>query len=229
MGPGLVQHFDVPTELGGWVLCVRPNQRPVAVAGEGWQALQDEGSGAPDGDALGALGFPAGNTTTTRVGDRQTARAELSGGRWGPGWLRRASDGQGWRWEPMPKPDTTMSASSRNWTSTPTPPQLRARVLATLPWADTDDLAITTPRLEAFVHALPFRTASDPVRVTGAPRTAKCLPDSTERRPFCGSGGRTRSARLTDREHDKLGLVGTTRGKAPQAYIIVTEVEHVKQ
>lgn len=76
---------------------------------------------------------------------------ELSGGSWGPGRLCRDSDEPGagqWWWEPASHPGTTLSASSRNWTRLPDPPQLRARVLAVLPWADRDDLASPAPDSE---------------------------------------------------------------------------------
>lgn len=154
VGPGVVQHFETPTELFGWVLCARPRERPVAVAGAVWQALQDEGSGTPDGDALGALGFPTGEATKTHVVGLDADVVELAGGKWGAGQLRRTHNVSTlhWQWEPTARPDTNMSAASRNWTTTSSPPQLRLRVLAVLPWADTDDLVITPGRRQEFVQ-----------------------------------------------------------------------------
>jgi hypothetical protein len=155
IGPGVAQYFETPTELFGWVLCAQPNQRPVAVLGEIWQALNAEGSGVPGGDALGALGFPTGDPDTTLVVDRQSMTVPLSGGQWGRGQLHRDGPGQSWRWEPEPTPSTTTSASSRNW-SPSAPAQLRARVLATLPWADITDVKITPDLLDAVLPELPF-------------------------------------------------------------------------
>jgi hypothetical protein len=157
IGPGVAQYFAVSGEPFGWVLCGQPQQRPVAVAEEVWDALHDQGSGSPDGDALGALGLPTGDATATRVVDRDATVVSLSGGRWGRGRLLRdpARRGRGWRWEPEPVPNTMMSASSRNWAPS-TKPLLRARVLATLPWADIGDLKITPNQLDAVLPTLPF-------------------------------------------------------------------------
>ncbi|WP_236793848.1 hypothetical protein [Amycolatopsis sp. GM8] len=156
IGPGVAQHFAVPGEPSGWVLCAQPKYRPVAVAEEIWQALQDHGSGAPDGDALAALGFPAGDATATGVIDRHATEVPLSGGRWCPGRLLRDRGGHGWRWDPDPIATTTTSAATRNWTAAATPPQLRARVLATLPWDDLSGVKITPDRLNALLPELPI-------------------------------------------------------------------------
>ncbi|MGW4527850.1 RNA-binding domain-containing protein [Amycolatopsis sp. NPDC004378] len=154
IGPGVAQHFAVPGEPSGWVLCARPKHRPVAVAEEIWQALQDHGSGTPDGDALAAMGFPAGNATATSVVDRRATEVPLSGGRWCPARLVRGTDG--WWWDPDPIATTTTSAATRNWTATMRPPQLRARVLATLPWDDLSGVKITPDRLNALLLELPI-------------------------------------------------------------------------
>lgn len=66
-GPGVVQHFESHTTLFGWVLCALPHRRPVAVAGEVWQALHAVGAGVPGGDALGAVGFPVPEPQSTRA------------------------------------------------------------------------------------------------------------------------------------------------------------------
>jgi hypothetical protein len=159
-GPGVAQHFQVPGQGTGWVLCAQPQHRPVAVADEIWQALLERGSGAPDGDALSAIGFPAGNSTSSRLIDQDATAVPLSGGHWGTGRLLRDPGirGRGWWWEPDPVVSTTTSASTRNWTSSPTPPQLRARVLAMLPFADAAIAKITPDRLDAVLPALPFST-----------------------------------------------------------------------
>ncbi len=59
VGPGVVQHFDPGRSSSGWVICALPGQRPVAVAGEVWQALEAAGAGFPGGEPLAAVGFPA--------------------------------------------------------------------------------------------------------------------------------------------------------------------------
>ncbi|WP_053732466.1 hypothetical protein [Nocardia sp. NRRL S-836] len=158
IGPGVAQHFRAPGHQAGWVLCAQPRHQPVAVAEEIWQALCEQGSGAPDGDAVGALGFPAGVAAVTNVVDRDVPAVPLTGGRWGRGRLVRdpVSGGRGWQWAPDPVASTTTSAATRNWTGSPTPPQLRARVLAILPFADADSARITPDRMAAVLPSLAF-------------------------------------------------------------------------
>ncbi|MFI6029445.1 hypothetical protein [Amycolatopsis magusensis] len=159
-GPGVAQHFQVPGQRAGWVLCAQPQHRPVAIADEIWQALLEQGSGAPDGDALSAIGFPAGDPLASHVVDQDATAVPLSGGHWGSGRLLRGpgTHGRDWWWEPDPVASTTMSASTRNWTGSPTPPQLRARVLAILPFADAATAKITPDRMDAVLPELPFST-----------------------------------------------------------------------
>lgn len=158
IGPGVAQHFRSAGQQTGWVLCAQPRHRPVAVAEEIWQALREQGSGSPDGDALGALGFPVGDRATTRVIDQDATVVPLTGGRWGRGVLRRdpASGGRSWWWEPDPVADTTTSSATHSWTGSPTPPQLRARVLAILPFVDADTAKITPDRRDTVLPELPF-------------------------------------------------------------------------
>ncbi|MCS7478744.1 RNA-binding domain-containing protein [Umezawaea endophytica] len=157
VGPGVAQHFEAPGQSLGWVLGGQSNQRPVLVAEEIWQALLEQGSGSPDGEPLGALGFPAEDPTKTRPVDRNATVVALAGGRWGRGRLLRDTDQQGqhWRWEPDPVANTIMSAWTRNWTPR-TVPLLRARVLAILPWADISDMKITPDRLDMVCQQLPL-------------------------------------------------------------------------
>ncbi|OXM43787.1 hypothetical protein CFP75_37060 [Amycolatopsis alba DSM 44262] len=157
IGPGVAQHFQAPGRQSGWVLCAQPRYQPVAVAEDIWQALREQGCGAPDGDVLGALGFPVGDPAATTVVDQDVTAVPLAGGRWGRGRLVRDPDsgGRDWRWEPDPVVSTTMSAASRNWTGSPNPPQLRARVLAILPFADADTSRITPDRLAEVLPRVP--------------------------------------------------------------------------
>ena len=53
----------------GWVLCALPHRRPVAVDGEIWQELRRVAAGAPDGDPLRAIGYPAPDVQDTRLID----------------------------------------------------------------------------------------------------------------------------------------------------------------
>jgi len=155
-GPGVVQHFQAPGQ--GWVLCAQPRCWPVAVVDEIWQAVVEQGSGAPDGDAAGALGFPTGDSAAVRVVERDATVVPLSGGSWGSGRLRRGltSGGRDWRWEPDPVVSTEVSAVTRSWTGSPPAPQLRARVLAVLPFADAGTAKIIPDRLEQVLAALPL-------------------------------------------------------------------------
>jgi len=88
-GPGVVQHFDPGQSPSGWVICALPQQRPVAVAGEVWHALQAAGAGFPGGDPLSAVGFPVCDPQSTRRIDAHDAYVELDGGQWGKGMLLR--------------------------------------------------------------------------------------------------------------------------------------------
>jgi len=155
-GSGVAQHFAVSGEPFGWVLCIQPRQQPVAVAEEIWHALNDQGSGSPDGDALGALGLPTGEAPEPQVVDQTATEVLLTGGHWGRGRLLRdsAQQGQDWRWQPEPVATTTMSASIRNWAPL-SQSHLRARVLATLPWTDLHDLKIIPDRLDVVRPMLP--------------------------------------------------------------------------
>ncbi|WP_037307007.1 hypothetical protein [Amycolatopsis orientalis] len=157
IGPGVAQHFREPGQQAGWVLCAQPRYRPVAVAEEIWQALREQGSGAPDSDALGALGFPSGVSAFVRIVGRDAQTVRLSGGRWGRGRLLRWPDprGRDWRWEPHPTPSAMTSAATRSWTGSLNPPQLRARVLAILPFADAGDAKLTPSALDETLPLMP--------------------------------------------------------------------------
>jgi len=152
-GPGVVQHFESVQALFGWVLCALPHRRPVAVAGEIWQALQAVGAGASGGNALGAIGFPVPEPQATRVIRADATSVDLTGGQWGDGRLLRDADGE-WHWEPAVRFDMNMTRAAANWTGPPEP-QLRIRVVATLPWAGPRELAITPQRRRNLEQDLP--------------------------------------------------------------------------
>jgi hypothetical protein len=154
-GPGVVQHFESELSLFGWVICALPHQRPVAVAGEVWQALQAAGAGALGGDPLAAIGFPVPSPQATQVIDAQAQSVDLTGGRWGKGRLVRLAGGTGWRWEPVVRFSMDMTRAAGYWTADPAVRQLRLRVIASLPRADASELAITGQRHRALQQALP--------------------------------------------------------------------------
>jgi hypothetical protein len=154
-GPGVIQVFESHLSLFGWVLCALPHQRPVAVAGEVWHALQAAGAGVPGGDGLSALGFPAPDPAATTRIDTRARHVDLAGGQWGRGRLVRDAHGHDWRWEPEPRFEITMSYASGFWTAERAAQQLRVRALAVLPRADARELQITTTCRGDLEQALP--------------------------------------------------------------------------
>lgn len=154
-GPGVVQHFEAAHLLFGWVICALPHRRPVAVAGEIWQALHEIGAGAVGGDPLVAVGFPVPEPGATRVVDADTMSVDLTGGQWGNGKLVRDPDTAQWRWEPVVRYDMRMTRGAGYWASSPAAQQLRLRAVVTLPWANTTELAIAPESRRAIVDRLP--------------------------------------------------------------------------
>jgi len=155
-GPGVVQYFESHLSLFGWVLCALPHRRPVAVAGEAWQALRAVGAGVPGGDSLGAVGFPAPDAQAARIIDAQATSVDLTGGRWGKGRLLRSPAETGWRWEPVICFGMDMTRAAGFWTADRAAQQLRLRAVATLPYADARELSITGPRRLDLEQALPI-------------------------------------------------------------------------
>jgi hypothetical protein len=153
-GPGAVQHFESHMTAFGWVLCALPHRRPVAVAGEVWQALQRAGSEAIGGDALLAVGYPVPDGNGTRLIGADDASVDLAGGEWGDGRLVREINAA-LRWEPAVRFGMDMTRAAGYWTADRAS-QLRLRAVATLPWAGTGELAITAPSRSDFEQALPF-------------------------------------------------------------------------
>jgi hypothetical protein len=170
-GPGVVQHFESSLTASGWVLCALPHRRPVAVAGEVWQALQRAGSGAIGGDALGAIGFPTPDPDVTRAIGASDVGVDLTGGEWGDGRLVRSTDKQEWCWDPAVVFGMNMTRSAGYWTADHAR-QLRLRAVATLPWAVTGDLAITAQRRANLEQALPFSELADAVTILSRRRGA---------------------------------------------------------
>jgi hypothetical protein len=151
----VVQHFESHLTAFGWVLCALPHRRPVAVAGEVWQALQQVCSGAIGGDALGAAGSPVPDADGTRMIGASDVSVDLTGGDWGDGRLVRGTGTEGWRWEPAVRFGMNMTRSAGFWTADHAR-QLRLRAVGTLPWAGAGELAITAQRRAEFEQAVPF-------------------------------------------------------------------------
>ncbi|MBB4771819.1 serine/threonine-protein kinase [Actinomadura livida] len=182
-GPGVVQHFESHESLFGWVLCaLPPYQRPVAVAGEIWQALEAAGSGIPNGDGFRAVGLPAPDREATRKVESNVARVELTGGRWREGVLLRDVDGKNWRWEPVPHFTTNRTPASKLWTSNQAD-RLRIRALATLPWASYNELRITPQRRRDLHLALPTSVLTSTITAFTVRRGAELAVQVWERGP----------------------------------------------
>lgn len=141
--------------LFGWVLCALPHQRPVAVAGEVWQALRAAGAGALGEDPLAAVGFPTPSPQATQVVDADATGMELTGGHWRKGKLVRAPGEAAWRWEPAVRFSMDVTRAAGYWTADPAARQLRLRAVATLPRADASELAISSQNRLDLEKALP--------------------------------------------------------------------------
>jgi hypothetical protein len=175
-GPGVVQCFEPNGSANGWVLCALPDCLPVLVTEVVWEALHAAGSGEPGGDALDALGLPfvdANDVRPARLIDEQVAVVDLRGGRWGDGRLVRGDVGHTWSWEPQPSfsPDVTRSAA--NWTAGGTPPQLRVRAIATLPWTRNGNHAISAAGRREFSENLSGSDLAGAVTTLSLRRGAK--------------------------------------------------------
>ena len=155
-GPGVVQNFGSADSPDGWVLSARPGHRVVVLPGDIWQALRVVGRGAIGGDSISALGVPTADTGSTRFIDRQALRVELTGGSWGDGQLVRDNVSSPWRWEPKVRFSTETSTLVLRWTpNADAASHMRLRALTVLPWADANDLQITTAGRNRLLQALP--------------------------------------------------------------------------
>ncbi|GGZ38827.1 hypothetical protein GCM10010387_36250 [Streptomyces inusitatus] len=142
-GVTAVQHFaNSDTSGHGWALVLR-NGRAMAVSELLWNALVSAGRSAADSDPLAAVGYPTAAGTDPAVLGPDIQRIALEGGSWGPGSLVLAQ--HCWRWEPKVGLGFNLTRSAMNWTAAQPAPQLRIRVVVTLPW-DTPPDAITTAR-----------------------------------------------------------------------------------
>ncbi|MGW8597611.1 esterase/lipase family protein [Streptomyces sp. NPDC055893] len=142
-GVTAVQQFTNSDASGhGWVLALR-NGRAITVSEPLWNSLVSAGHSAADSEPLAAVGYPTAAGTDPTVLGPDIQRIALEGGSWGPGSLVLTQ--HGWRWEPEVGLGFHQTRSARNWTAVQPAPQLRMRVVVTLPW-DTAPDAITTAR-----------------------------------------------------------------------------------
>ncbi|MDX3866433.1 tetratricopeptide repeat protein [Streptomyces europaeiscabiei] len=156
-GPVLLQIFERPGVSESMVICVRPGSSAMAMPGSVWEALRTACGGNTD-DGIDLVGLPivaSSSAVEQRVVDEQTCDVAVGGGEWGKGRIRRESTGAAWRWEPVPAKTCEQTRSADYWTAGLEKPQLRLRVVATLPWADRSDLEITPERHRNLAAALP--------------------------------------------------------------------------
>lgn len=174
-GPGVVQRVAPGDTPYDWVLCALPNRLPVVVAEPIWEALHAAGSAVPDGDVLGALGYPvleSDQAHRLRIIDIKANFVLLRGGRWGDGRLVREDDRSDWSWQPDPSFTTNVTRAARNWTAHPKPPQLRARAIATLPWARTATFQVAMERQRELADTLPVSNLAGALTILSQRRGA---------------------------------------------------------
>ncbi len=153
--PGFVQRLGAAGAGGGWVLCALPRRPVVAVADEIWDALHRAGGGVRGTDVVTALGLPVADQGRGHVVDGRSAAVQLRSGRWGSARLVRSGAGTDWAWEPIPSSDFRVTRDALSWTGGPHPPQLRARAIATLPWAWLEECVISTAGRHDLAERLP--------------------------------------------------------------------------
>jgi hypothetical protein len=163
------------------VICALPRQRPVAVAGEVWNALQSAAAGFPGEEPLWAVSFPVSDPQETRRINAHDAGVQLDGGQSGKGTLLLDPEAGDWRWAPATRFSMNMTGSAAYWTSDRTVQQLRLRAVATFPWADAGELAIDPQRRLDLEQDLPFSHLAGVVTTLSARRGA-ALPAATWRR-----------------------------------------------
>lgn len=221
VGPGVVQYLGPAGSTGGWVLCALPQEQPVAVADAIWESLHEVGRGAPDGDALSAVGLPKINqdsAKSARVIDAHATRVELAGGRWGPGRLVRADTEKDWAWEPIPTFSSNMTRASRNWLGGSPPPQLRVRAVATLPLANADAWEITPERRKELALTLPFSDLAGEVTMLSARRGADLRPGRWQLGPNPNARDRASYSSAVTSPNGRLALTCEVMVALPDAF-----------
>ncbi|KAB1990206.1 alpha/beta fold hydrolase [Streptomyces triticiradicis] len=153
-GATAVQHFAAGEGTGpGWVLSLRDG-RAVAVSEPVWNALAVAGGSAAQGDPFDRVGHPTAPGSGPTVIGPDEQRVALEGGSWGRGLLVLGDDG--WRWEPQVDLGFDRTPSAANWTAGRPAPQLRLRVLVTLPWTAAEGREVTPERRRDLKDRLPF-------------------------------------------------------------------------
>ncbi len=132
-GPGYVQHLRGGSCGDAAVLCALPGSYAVAVTGELWAAICQQGHPSLGGGPS-AVGFPAARAGGARryIGP-EVSKIETLGGTWGPGRMVRRASG-GWRWRPETRLDSNAHRDRNIWTAGADKMDLRLRFAARIPW-----------------------------------------------------------------------------------------------
>ncbi|MFC1442862.1 hypothetical protein ABUW04_31895 [Streptacidiphilus sp. N1-10] len=186
-GAVFVQHFERSWSTDPMVICARPNGAAVAMPGSVLGALQTAGGGTHEGNGVSLIGLPSAATCSNlkdRIVVEESDCIQLDGGTWGAGQLSRASSRQPWRWDPAPAMDFNQTRNAENWTVAPAP-DLRIRVLATFPFADSNHFVISPERRQELIEKLSFSHIAQALTILSQRRGAD-LPARTWTR---GSNG----------------------------------------
>lgn len=156
-GEVFVQYFERPSAYDNLALVVGPGEVSVALPADAWSAIRTVCGTRPSGGAA-LVGLPAVaalSEFSERIVDDEATEIELDGGSWGRGWLRRRNSVGHWSWEPAPSFALDQTVAATYWTAGPAKPYLRLRVLATFPWRNSAELAVTPERRRTLTGALP--------------------------------------------------------------------------
>lgn len=123
-------------------------------------------------DVAAATDPPTPNQTIRRNRWFLQAAVHLRGGRWGPGRLIRPK-GNGWVWGADSKQRFQVTRNALNWTGGPNPPQLRARVIATFPWAWPEQCVISDEKRRNLAERLPVSDLAGAVTMLSRQRGAE--------------------------------------------------------
>ncbi len=142
---------------------------------------------------------------------------ELDGGEWGRGVLRRAPDTGERRWEPATRFSMNMTRSAGYWTSGRTVQQLRVRAIATFPWADAAELAITAQRRLDLERDLPVSHLADVVTTLSLRRGAELRAATWDRGPNRNSSDALSYSNVTSVPDGRTALSAEVMAALPGA------------
>ncbi|WP_182907556.1 hypothetical protein [Microbispora sp. H13382] len=167
LGPGFVQYLRNADSAHDSVLCALDNhQSAVVVAGPVWKALSNLGDPSLGGGVVDA-GFPSAEEggDTCYIGE-DLPRIELSGGRWGPGYIIRVGP-ERWKWRPQVRFDSLAFRDRTIWAGVKA--DLRIRVAARIPWP-VAMMRIDSAGRRRVEAALAASEAIEALHVLGHPR-----------------------------------------------------------